>query len=122
MLFTWPRSPATLLHPVQSQLTSLQDHQRAFAKARKAILDSQEAANDRAQTAHELARHYQPGEYVWLRNTPPVGDNPKFRTKWIGPYEVLGHNNHEVVTILRKGAPYRINVARTKLCHFPPPK
>ena len=122
LLFTWPRAPATLLHPVQSPMPTVQDRQRAFGRARQSILDLQEAANDRAKAAHTLVRRYQPGEFVWLKNTPTVGDNPKFRAKWIGPFEVIDHNEQEVVTILRKGAPYRINAARTKLCHFPPPR
>ena len=122
LLFTWPRAPVTLLHPVQSPLINLQDHQRAFRGARQAILDAQEAANDRARAAHALVRVYKPGEFVWLKNTPAVGDNPKLRTRWLGPFEVIGHSQQEVVTVLRKGAPYRVNVARTKLCHFPPPK
>ena len=122
LLFTWPRTPATLLHPVSSTQVSLPDHRRAFERARAALLTTQEAANDRAPATHRPYRCYQPGEYVWLRNTPAVGDNPKFRAKWIGPYEVQGHDDKDVITILKKGSPYRINVERTKLCHFSPPR
>ena len=91
-------------------------------KAKTAILQHQEEANDRARTANEQARRYKAGDYIWLKNTPPVGDNPKFRIKWLGPFEVVQHDVFDVVTIVRKGAPYKVNAARTKLCHFPPPR
>ena len=123
LLFTWPRVPATLLHPVRSPTAvSLQEHKRAFLKAKTAILQHQEEANDRARTANEQARRYKAGDYIWLKNTPPVGDNPKFRIKWLGPFEVVQHDVFDVVTIVRKGAPYKVNAVRTKLCHFPPPR
>ena len=121
LVFTWPRTPARLLHPTPAGQVSLQDHQKAYEKAREALLATQEAANDRAQAAHRRSRHYRPGDYVWIKNTPSTGENPKLRARWIGPYEVRAHDDKDVITISKKGEPYRVNVARTKPCHFGPP-
>ena len=123
LIFSWPRTTATLLHPVEHSTGNVvQTHREAFQRTRQAILQAQEEANERALGLVPHPHRYEPGQYVWLRNSPPVNENPKLRPRWLGPFRVLNHGDNDVVTMERDGAPYRVNLVRTKLCHFAPPE